>query len=280
MTEFKYNLSVNFCEKYFLSLLREWNIDIGNQKFKRGFQINFFSRVNLTYEDIILSIQKNGYLENVEDQLLFLKDPVLKNQFSMATTAEGVEIKIESNGKESKIKGSGRISPIEEDLASDLIYYYKNFLYISKESDNSIENHSRLYRSIIIFSINFIDAFILKHVLYFESKHLFEKECVEIRKERIFPAKVRKFYSLGKEKNTEILCNTKEYHRFFELNRIRNSILHTSNSNIIYTLKEMSENISKIRIGVASFLKTIRMNFDFPTPYYLSQIINLPEIIK
>ncbi|PKA22637.1 hypothetical protein CH381_29845 [Leptospira sp. mixed culture ATI2-C-A1] len=280
MTEFKYNLSINFCEKYFISLLKEWNIDIGKQKFKRGFQINFFGRINLTYEDIILSIQRSGYLENIEEQLLFLTDPVLKNQFSMATTAEGVEIKIASNGRESKIKGSGRISPIEEDLASDLIYYYKNFGYISKETDNSIEHHSRLYRSIIIFSINFIDAFILKHVLYFESKRLYEKECVEIRKERIFPAKVKKFYLLGKEKNPKLFCNTKEYHRFFELNKIRNSILHTSNSTITYTLKEMSENISKIQIGVGSFLKMMRGNFDLPTPYYLSQIINLPEILK
>ncbi|PJZ95021.1 hypothetical protein [Leptospira meyeri] len=280
MTEFIYNLSINFCEKYFISLLKEWNIDIGKQKFKRGFQINFFGRINLTYEDIILSIQRSGYLVNIEEQLLFLTDPVLKNQFSMATTAEGVEIKIASNGRESIIKGSGRISPIEEDLASDLIYYYKNFEYISKETDNSMEHHSRLYRSIIIFSINFIDAFILKHVLYFESKRLYEKECVEIRKERIFPAKVKKFYLLGKEKNPKLFCNTKVYHRFFELNKIRNSILHTSNSTITYTLKEMSENISKIQIGVGSFLKMMRGNFNLPTPYYLSQIINLPEIIK
>ncbi|WP_125178738.1 hypothetical protein [Leptospira harrisiae] len=280
MEELKYNLSVNFCEKYFLSLLDDWNISIGKLKFKRGFKISFFNSINLTYEDIILSIQSFGYLKNIEEKLLLTQDPVFKNQISMATTAEGLEINVNYAGIENKIKGSGRISPIEEDLANDIHFYIKNFIYISKESDTSIENHSRLYRTIIIFSINFIDAFILKHLLYFEFQKMFQAECIEIRKERIFPEKVRKFYLLGNNKDIQKFCNTKEYHRFFEINKIRNSILHTSNSHISYSLKEMSENISKIRIGIGSFLKLIRKNFGLPTPFYISKLINLPNVEK
>lgn len=276
----EYNLSREFSEKYFSNFLKEWNLKLDQEFFNEGSQFVFEENPPLMYGEILKLISRYGYIKEIEEYFNLKRDPILSGQLSLATNFPNAKLTVSHYENKFEVQCPGRIAPIEEDLATDLLESIFEFAQLKLDMDETFEIHSRKFRTIMTLSINLIECFIYKHLKIYAAKKYQIEKIKEIRECRIFKHKVQKFYNFHENNNLKDLVKRQEYHRCMEINGMRNSIIHSNYLYAAYSLEEMVKYINKIPKGVGGLLKLFRTAHKQPCPFFVSRINNLPNISK
>ena len=251
-------------------LLRtEWS----RKKYKFDFGIE---KKELRYLDLILESRKWGVIYSIQEHI-DKADNIFGGTFGISTPNFQFPLTTMLAGYTKTLKSPSRSVPIEQELASDILFYREETCIESEFYD--FEMCCRNYRAYLFASISLIDAFINKHILIYNHNGLDNPDFTVLKESRNTDERIDLLVKISSnESNILTLHQSNAWSDYKKLKDLRNNIVHSLEPFFGHSIPELADNLNLIRSGVGELLKIILKFQGKNSLGFVERLRNAPEV--
>ena len=266
-------------EKYLYDLLLKLNIKLPNDKSKQ--YILKDGKTKIHCKDLIDQLINKGICDIQID--LDRSDAIFGGAFSIAVSSNSMTITSEWAGFKKVYPGPSRDNSSELELSEDIEFYKNETCYES--NDYNFELCARNYRAYLFSSIALIDAYINRHIHYYNFLGLKTENFLKLKKSKKAEQRVEFFINEFCIFEYKQFINSKEWNDFIKLKELRNEIVHSLTPYMGISLRYLGDNLNLSINGVGGFLKKLqegqgRLSLGFIEKVRTSPIIHFNQITR
>jgi hypothetical protein len=231
--------------------------------------------VRLTYREMEEDARRTGVVQRLQRQL-DRQDSIFGGTFEAGTPNHNMSVKTEYAGWVKEVQGPCRVSPIEDDLMEDILFFRQETC--AHSADYDFRRMTRFYRAYLGACVSMLDAFINRHIILAEYQGFASPELAELKESRKTERRVELWLAVCTTSPMEKLTSRKEWCHFQQLRQKRNQLMHAADPFSVYSVPEIGKHLNYVRTGIGELLKLLREWHDKPTLAFIERLRTAPEV--
>jgi hypothetical protein len=203
-------------------------------------------------------------------------DKVFGGFFSIATPNHQLEITNSYAGYSKNLKGPCRSSPVEQELADDILFYRQQACHYSNSTDFSLT--CRYYRAYVLSCISLIDAFINRHILLLKFIGFCSEDFQKLEGAFNLEDKIDLWMKIHATRDLSAIKKTKEWNHFKVLKEERNMLTHAVEPFYGHQISEVANYLNYVRTGIGGLLRLLRNMQRLSSLGFIERLRTAPKI--
>ncbi|MFN6457006.1 MAG: hypothetical protein RM022_033110 [Nostoc sp. EfeVER01] len=232
--------------------------------------------IQVKFHELVKKARLTGIaLESLQKQI-DNADEVFGKFFSFATPNHQLSINTSYAGYSKELKGPCRISPVEDELTEDILFYRQQ-VCMNSNSDNFTLS-CRYYRAYILSCLSLIDAFLNRHILFLKFTGFSSPDFHELENKFNIEDKIDLWLKVFAGKNISVLNKTKEWNHFKLLKEERNMLTHAVEPFYGHQIKEVANYLNYVSTGIGGLLSLLIKARKLNTLGFMKRLITSPKV--
>jgi hypothetical protein len=255
----RYHRNLGNAEAYVLNLFRQGDpvatlAKIRDGSFRAG---SIDSRFEVSFKDAVRDARERGTAENLRS-FLNGNDRYFVFTLAMSVDGEGTTMQLGFAGQTMSLNTPMRQGSIEAELTEDILEHRRRASANSLKGHDHFQSTAMHFRGYILSSCALVEAFLNRCVLIDVAEGRTSAMLEELQK----PCNVERKFELWLQhfagEPLSAINGGVEWDHYSELRRLRNSLMHATQSMLGIGLKETTRQLNLVRKGVGGIINRLR----------------------
>ncbi|KJS88667.1 MAG: hypothetical protein JM58_00625 [Peptococcaceae bacterium BICA1-8] len=232
-------------------------------------------QVSYSFRELVKEARLHGYIPKLH-HLIDNQDVLFGSIFGVATNVNDAKYTCTFLNYNKELKAPLRIYPIENEIVTDILYFRKEAC--NQSNLHSFELTCRFYRSYLFSCISLVEAFINRHLLFYEFERNNSPQVEELKNTFNLVERIELLFQISTGKNIDVINKGIEWDHFMKLKDARNELIHSTEPFYGFEIKHLAKNLNYVRNGIGGFLHLIRKHQNKRSLSFIERLVSAPEI--
>jgi hypothetical protein len=229
-----------------------------------------------TFQDMVKEMAATGVVKDIQFDTDH-NDKIFGGNLSLGGSSGGaISAHVSHAGYESDVEGPGQITPVEDALMFDILYFRERACAHSGEP--GLAKTTAYFRSYLYACLAMIEAFQNRQTFIAEHLEGKKPEYAELRRQRGFDRKTDMWMKLFTTSGLDDLKKSEEWRCFQNIKGLRDNTIHSNHLYQAYSLKQIANSLNEVRLGIGGLMKLFRQYQNLPSLAFIERLRTAPEV--